>query len=78
MKEHRYFVYIITNKNLTTFYIGVTSDLEGRMYQHKEKLLEGFSGKYNLNRLIYFEETTDIGSAITRENNYKIEGGSRN
>ena len=66
-----YFVYILTNQNLTTFYVGVTSNLEARIYQHKNKLLKGFTEKYNLNRLVYFEETTDIYEAIKREKQLK-------
>jgi len=66
-----YFVYMLTNQNLTTFYVGVTSNLEARIYQHKNKLLKGFTEKYNLNRLVYFEETTDIYEAIKREKQLK-------
>jgi len=71
MNDKIYFVYIITNKNLTTLYIGVTSDLESRLYQHKEKLTDGFTTKYNLNRLVYFEETSDVVEAISREKQLK-------
>lgn len=71
MNEGNYFVYILTNKNLTTFYIGVTSDLEARLYQHKEKLINGFSAQYNLSRLVYFEQTGDVHSAIAREKQLK-------
>jgi len=69
MPDRNYFVYILTNKNLTTFYVGMTSNLEGRLYQHKEKLVNGFSAKYNLNRLVYYEKTGDVNSAIARKNN---------
>ena len=66
-----YFVYIITNYEETTFYIGVTSDLEKRIYEHKHKILDGFSSKYNLSKLIYFEQTNSIETAIKREKQLK-------
>ncbi len=66
-----YFVYILTNKNNKVLYIGITINLESRMYEHKNKLVEGFTEKYNLNKLIYFEETTDVHSAIKREKQLK-------
>ena len=66
-----YYVYIITNKINTVVYIGVTGNLERRLYEHKHKLLEGFSSKYNLYKLVYFETTTDINSAISREKELK-------
>ena len=66
-----YYVYIITNKMNTVVYIGVTGNLERRLYEHKHKLLEGFSSKYNLYKLVYFETTTDINSAISREKELK-------
>ena len=69
------FVYIITNKNNTVLYTGVTSDLVKRIYQHKNKLFEGFSAKYNCNKLIYFETGDDIESCILREK--QIKAGSR-
>ena len=69
------FVYIITNKNNTVLYTGVTSNLVKRIYQHKNKLVDGFSKKYNLNKLIYYEATDNIESAITREK--QIKDGSR-
>jgi len=66
-----YYVYILTNKNNTVLYIGVTNDLKRRIYEHKNKLLEGFTKKYNINKLVYFEETNDIKSAIAREKQLK-------
>lgn len=60
-------VYIITNRNNTTLYIGVTSNLVQRVYQHKNKLIKGFSAKYNLDKLVYFELFEDMDNAITRE-----------
>lgn len=71
MNEKQYYVYIITNKIHTVLYIGVTSDLIKRIYQHKNKLVKGFTEKYNIDRLVYFEATTDIMSAITREKQLK-------
>ena len=67
----RYFVYIITNKYNTVFYIGVTSDIIKRIFEHKNKLVKGFSQKYNLIKLIYFEETNDVNKAISREKQLK-------
>lgn len=61
------FVYIITNKHNTTLYIGVTSDLVKRIYEHKNKLVDGFSKKYNLNKLVYFEYSDSVIAAIERE-----------
>ena len=68
---NNYYVYIITNKFNTTLYIGVTNDLVRRIYEHKNKLVEGFSAKYNLDKLIYYEHTNDIESAISREKQLK-------
>lgn len=52
-------------------YIGVTSDLGHRVFQHKHKLIEGFTAKYNVNKLVYFEETSDVKAAISREKEIK-------
>lgn len=54
-----------------TLYTGVTNDLKRRVYEHKSKLIPGFTSKYNINKLVYFEETPDINSAITREKQIK-------
>ena len=54
-----------------TLYIGVTNDLVKRVYQHKNKLVEGFTKKYNITKLVYFEETNDINAAIAREKQLK-------
>jgi len=69
--DKKYYVYIITNKSNKVLYIGVTNNLERRMFEHKNKLIEGFSKKYNLNKLVYYEETTDINNAISREKQLK-------
>ena len=71
MNEKQYYVYIITNKYNTTIYVGVTNNLARRIYEHKNKLVEGFSSKYNLNKLIYFECTENVESAIIREKQIK-------
>ncbi len=64
-------IYILTNHRNTTLYIGVTSNLIQRVYQHKNKLVEGFSAKYKLNKLIYFEQFDDMNNAILREKRLK-------
>ena len=66
-----YYVYIISNKTNSTLYIGVTNNLKRRIYEHKNKLIDGFSKKYNLSKLVYFETTTDSYSAISREKQLK-------
>jgi putative endonuclease len=71
----KYFVYLMTNKNNTVIYTGVTNDLNRRVYEHKEKLVYGFTKKYNVNKLVYFESTNDIYLAIQREK--QIKAGSR-
>lgn len=66
-----YYVYIITNFTNSTLYVGVTNNLERRLYEHKNKLVDGFSKRYNLNKLVYFEETISIEKAIEREKQLK-------
>jgi putative endonuclease len=65
-----YYVYIMTN-NSRTLYTGVTSDLIRRVFQHKHKLLPGFTQKYNLKRLVYYETCGDVRAAIQREKQIK-------
>lgn len=65
-----YYVYIMTNKS-KTLYTGVTNNLERRVYEHKHKLVAGFTGKYNITKLIYFEETNDVQVALAREKQIK-------
>ena len=73
--DREYFVYLMTNKNNTVIYTGVTNDLKRRVYEHKEKLIDGFTRKYNITKLVYFESTNDVYSAIQREK--QIKAGSR-
>jgi putative endonuclease len=68
MKE--YFVYILSNKS-GMLYIGVTNDLVRRLYEHKHKTNDGFTKKYNIDMLVYFESTDDITAAIAREKQIK-------
>ena len=67
---NEYYVYIMTNKS-RTLYAGVTNDLKRRVYQHKHKLIPGFTSKYNITHLVYFETTPDIKAAIAREKQIK-------
>ena len=67
---NQYYVYIMTNRS-KTLYTGVTNDLTRRVYEHKNKMIDGFTKKYNITKLVYFEETNDILSAITREKQIK-------
>jgi putative endonuclease len=62
-----YYIYILSNFTNTTLYIGVTSNLEQRMYQHKNKLLKGFTEKFNVKKLVYFKETNEVYEALKRE-----------
>ena len=61
----------MTNYNETTFYIGVTGNLQKRIWEHKNKVVEGFTKKYNVDRLVYYELTDSIESAINREKQLK-------
>jgi putative endonuclease len=73
--KKQYYVYILTNKGNNVLYTEVTNDLQRRVYEHREKLGEGFTAKYNVNKLVYYEETESIEAAIMREK--QIKGGSR-
>lgn len=67
----QYFVYILASKRNGTLYIGVTSDLLKRVWEHKEKAVEGFTEKYGVDKLVYYEQTGDVMSAIEREKRLK-------
>ena len=71
----QYFVYIVTNKHNKVLYTGITSGLKRRVYEHKEKLISGFTKKYNLSKLVYYETYQDPENAILREK--QIKAGSR-
>jgi putative endonuclease len=69
--EKTYYVYLLTNWNNEVMYVGVTNDLERRVYEHKNKLVEGFTQKYNVHKLVCFESTLDVLAAIEREKQIK-------
>jgi putative endonuclease len=73
--DKRFYVYILTNKNNQVLYTGVTSDMQRRVWEHKEKLVEGFTKRYNTDKLVYYEVFDRAEGAIQREK--KIKGGSR-
>ena len=73
--ERQYYVYIMANIGNTTLYTGVTRDLTKRVFEHKEKLVGGFTKKYKITKLVHYEICNDIESAITREK--QIKAGSR-
>ncbi|OQY99740.1 MAG: endonuclease [Candidatus Brocadia sp. UTAMX2] len=62
--DKQYYVYIMTNKNNTVLYTGVTNDLRRRVYVHKEKLIKGFTKKYNITKLVYYEVFRDVRNAM--------------
>ena len=69
--DKTYYVYLLTNWNNQVMYVGVTNDLERRIYEHKNKLVDGFTKKYNVEKLVYFETTSDVLVAIEREKQIK-------
>ena len=73
--DRQYYIYIMTNERNTVIYTGVTNDLKRRVYEHKEKQDEGFTKKYNITKLVYYEIFEDVENAILREK--QIKGGSR-
>jgi len=75
MRTQVYYVYILTNTHHNVLYTGVTNDLERRCYEHKQKKIKGFTQKYNVDKLIYFEKFDYIDLAIAREK--QIKGYSR-
>lgn len=66
-----YYVYILTTKENTTLYIGVTNDLKRRVFEHRKGQIAGFTKKYNVHKLVYFEEYSEINAAIAREKQLK-------
>jgi len=75
MQNRQSYTYIMTNQYNTVLYTGATSDLQKRVWQHKEKLVEGFTKRYHVTKLVYYEVFADIRDAIAREK--QIKGGSR-
>lgn len=75
MNDKQYYVYIMANCINTVLYVGVTNDLQRRVYEHKNKLCKGFTEKYNVNKLVYYEIYGDAYTAISREK--EIKGKSR-
>ncbi len=66
-----YYVYIMASRPNGTLYVGMTSDLVRRVYEHRNGVVEGFTNRYQVHRLVYFEQTDDVRSAIQRERNLK-------
>ena len=73
--RRNYYVYIMTNERNMVLYTGVTNDLKRRVYEHKEKLVDGFTKKYNVTKLVYYEVYEEAQGAISREK--QLKGGSR-
>ncbi|MCA0404288.1 MAG: GIY-YIG nuclease family protein [Proteobacteria bacterium] len=71
MEEKQYYVYILASQKYGTIYTGITSNLIGRLYQHKEGLIDGFTKKYQVNQLVYYEVHQDVYAAIMREKQIK-------
>ena len=63
--EKRYYVCLLTNWNNKVMYVGVTNDLQRRVFEHKNKLVKGFTEKYKVDKLVYFAETNDVNSALS-------------
>ncbi|MCK5332669.1 GIY-YIG nuclease family protein [Candidatus Parcubacteria bacterium] len=75
MNQKQYYVYIATNKRNTVLYTGITNNINRRMYEHKNKLIKGFTSKYNIEKLIYCQEFNTAIEAIIAEK--KIKGWTR-
>jgi putative endonuclease len=69
--NYNFYVYILASRKNGTLYIGVTKDLIKRVFEHKEKVIKGFTSKYGVDKLVYYEHFTDINAAISREKNIK-------
>jgi len=75
MKEYQYYIYILTNDFKNLLYTGITNDLKRRVSEHKTSLTDGFTKKYKINKLVYYEAGGDVSGAIFREK--QIKAGSR-
>ena len=75
MNNKQYYVYILFNKKNGTLYVGVTNDLAKRVWQHKNKIIEGYTQRYGVDKLAYYEVCENINSAIAREK--QLKGGNR-
>jgi len=71
MREGIYYVYLLANRSNQLVYVGVTNDLMRRVFEHREKKIKGFTEKYNVTKLVYFEDTQDVRVAISREKEIK-------
>ena len=71
MHKKIYYIYILASKKNGTLYIGITNELKRRVYEHKNGLIEGFTKKYSVHQLVYYEETADVENAIMREKQLK-------
>ncbi len=69
--HNQHYVYMLTNKYKNVFYVGITNDIYGRIWEHKTKTFKGFSSKYNIDRLVYYEIFEDVDEAITKEKKIK-------
>jgi len=71
MGDGRYYVYVLASRRNGTLYVGVTADLAKRVYEHKSNQIDGFTRRYNVHNLVYYEATDDVNSAIVREKQLK-------
>ena len=71
MQSRQYYVYLITNQNNRVLYTGVTNDLPRRILEHRKKTVKGFTARYNVDKLVFFEVTSDVHAAIAREKQIK-------
>jgi putative endonuclease len=71
MQDRQYYVYMMTNQSNRVLYTGITNDLMRRVYEHQHKLCKGFTARYNVEKLVFFEATSDVESAIAREKQIK-------
>ena len=68
---HDYYVYIMTNRKNGVLYTGITNDIRRRVWEHKQKVIAGFTSRYNITQLVYLEKTADVNAAIRREKQIK-------